>query len=683
MKREDQELLERAEEKENNEEKPENESHKQDDFFEDEFDREFWVKVRLRQSEGLSWNSAMNEVRVQRLIQKYKDNGELESEDPALVMLKTWPTSKRYKGNPDKLLGLEQLISKFLVILLESELNSGNRYETFRDVDDKTGKTLLHYAAQLGFLHVTKTLVKKCPGLLALKTKAQLKPEKKRAMLPIELALIAENDEVAAYMIRMMWHERVQSLFSWRPGDMTNPQPSFFSFKSIVKNPKMKKTVVAVLDQMVNPHWPHLPKRKDEYDNDDEEEGIEGAWTTIPDDPLDYHFYYHILDGDEGGRPPKIVSSEGLKQTDNEYFNLRDKSCLHLIAKSNNKEALQHPVVRMLIKTKWNRFGHWFLSLHAALYVIFLLFLSYSLIYGSTKLDPTQYRGAADSLRGICEVVTLFMVVFYICEEINQMRKERHSYFREWMNLFDWLGLVLILCIIPLRYTDNKAQWKVASLAFLFNFLRIFKFSCVSRTTGLYTKTLAKIIQRDVTRFMAVFFVVFLSFCGALFLSVQSSKQNQQFSGFEDVLLSGFRALSEQQPIAEDYSTFNWLSILLMLSYMGTVIVILLNILIAQMSTTYTQAKKVARLEYDVDRISLLTRMERFPFLNLRVKYYKEGDWISEMKLAKELLEFTEDRHHWESVEEKLDAIRDMMRKMVKQMRPDREQRAVSRDISE
>ena len=52
-----------------------------------------------------------------------------------------------------------------------------------------------------------------------------------------------------------------------------------------------------------------------------------------------------------------------------------------------------------------------------------------------------------------------------------------------------------------------------------------------------------------------------------------------------------------------------------MLAYMGTVIVILLNILIAQMSTTYTQAKRVARLEFDVDRILLLTRMERFPLL--------------------------------------------------------------------
>ena len=59
----------------------------------------------------------MNEVRVQRLIQKYKDNGELESEDPALVMLKTWPTSKRYKGNPDKLLGLEQLVCRLCKLL--------------------------------------------------------------------------------------------------------------------------------------------------------------------------------------------------------------------------------------------------------------------------------------------------------------------------------------------------------------------------------------------------------------------------------------------------------------------------------------------------------------------------------------------------------------------------------------
>ena len=96
---------------------------------------------------------------------------------------------------------------------------------------------------------------------------------------------------------------------------------------------------MAVLDQKMNPHWPHLPECKDSYENEEEKEGIEGAWSTITDDPLDYHFYYHILDGDEGGRPPKVIASEG-QETDNKYFNWRDKSCLHMIAKSYNKVRL-------------------------------------------------------------------------------------------------------------------------------------------------------------------------------------------------------------------------------------------------------------------------------------------------------------------------------------------------------
>jgi len=95
-----------------------------------------------------------------------------------------------------------------LEILLESELNAENRYETFRDKEDKAKKTLMHYAAEFDFLNIAKTLAKKCPDLLALETKAQLKPEKKRGLLPVELALTMENDDVAAYLIRMMWHER-------------------------------------------------------------------------------------------------------------------------------------------------------------------------------------------------------------------------------------------------------------------------------------------------------------------------------------------------------------------------------------------------------------------------------------------------------------------------------------------
>lgn len=59
--------------------------------------------------------------------------------------------------------------------------------------------------------------------------------------------------------------------------------------------------------------------------------------------------------------------------------------------------------------------------------------------------------------------------------------REFKAYFKDPYNYFDWLGLILTLLVIPLRFADVRAQWSVASLGYLFNFLRIFKFSCISR----------------------------------------------------------------------------------------------------------------------------------------------------------------------------------------------------------
>ena len=66
----------------------------------------------------------------------------------------------------------------------------------------------MHYAAELGFLHVTKTLVRKHPQLMTMTTEDQLELVKKRAMLLVELAMEGEKDNVAAFLIRVMSHER-------------------------------------------------------------------------------------------------------------------------------------------------------------------------------------------------------------------------------------------------------------------------------------------------------------------------------------------------------------------------------------------------------------------------------------------------------------------------------------------
>lgn len=49
------------------------------------------------------------------------------------------------------------------------------------------------------------------------------------------------------------------------------------------------------------------------------------------------------------------------------------------------------------------------------------------------------------------------------------------------------------------------------------------------RTTGLYTKTLSRIIYRDMSRFSVVFLVAFLGFCGALFMALRATGKQDMF----------------------------------------------------------------------------------------------------------------------------------------------------------
>ena len=82
--------------------------------------------------------------------------------------------------------------------------------------------------------------------------------------------------------------------------------------------------MVAVLDCLINPHWPYLPEGDKETNEDNDH--IERAWTSVPDDPLNYDFFYHVLDGDNEGREPK-----------NKEFDAKSKSCLRHLTESSNK----------------------------------------------------------------------------------------------------------------------------------------------------------------------------------------------------------------------------------------------------------------------------------------------------------------------------------------------------------
>ena len=62
-------------------------------------------------------------------------------------------------------------------------------------------------------------------------------------------------------------------------------------------------------------------------------------------------------------------------------------------------------------------------SVKAVLYLLFLKFLSFALIYGSTREDPMEYIGRADHYRALCEIFTVVFLMIHLFQEIDEISR--------------------------------------------------------------------------------------------------------------------------------------------------------------------------------------------------------------------------------------------------------------------
>ena len=54
-------------------------------------------------------------------------------------------------------------------------------------------------------------------------------------------------------------------------------------------------------------------------------------------------------------------------------------------------------------------------------------------------------------------------------ETPSSLLRECRTHFRDLYNYFDFLGLVLTILVIPLRFVEVNSQWSVAGLGYLLN----------------------------------------------------------------------------------------------------------------------------------------------------------------------------------------------------------------------
>ena len=123
------------------------------------------------------------------------------------------------------------------------------------------------------------------------------------------------------------------------------------------------------------------------------------------------------------------------------------------------------------------------------------------------------------------------------------MHRHNIYYFTDYFNYLDIGTIVFPLLIIPFRATNLPVQWVFASLGYLCQSLRGFKFGAVFRyiflsylkhfcdlyfrSTGAYLQILFKIFINDMIPFIAIFSIFLFSFTGALYFALRGEEREE------------------------------------------------------------------------------------------------------------------------------------------------------------
>ncbi|XP_053377723.1 uncharacterized protein LOC123529525 isoform X3 [Mercenaria mercenaria] len=269
---------------------------------------------------------------------------------------------------------------------------------------------------------------------------------------------------------------------------------------------------------------------------------------------------------------------DGRTPTDSNFIE-KSRSPLQVIAKQGNKNIVYHDAVRLLTRRKWK-------------------------LYAKRRFE------------------------------------HKLEYFHDTFNWFELSSAILLVFVVPLRFTHNNVQWHVFAFGYIFWTIRIFKFAAVFRQIGAYTQILARIIAHDFIQFGVVFFVILLAFSVSFFLFLRGDKDldtHNETSTFWGILFVGIRSLTEAQPVV-DYTGddgYGKISVIFMLCFLFTCIVILLNILIAQLTDTYQKVQQDAQRGLEVNRAWIVARVELNTFFfgkNFRRFHYKAYEDIENLK---------------------------------------------------
>ena len=218
------------------------------------------------------------------------------------------------------------------------------------------------------------------------------------------------------------------------------------------------------------------------------------------------------------------------------------------------------------------------------------------------------------------------------------------GYFDGVYNFIDWLAIISFVILIILRAVSSHVQWTFAGLSFIFFSLSLFKYTRISPSLGAYVSSVFRIFVIDIPRFFVLVLIILIAYIGGIHLAARqqpisdpqtadslpyqvcnSSRSaffwfNADLTQLYDLrrpLLSGILFILDGGPgnYEDDILGDNLFFTLVYLGFAFTIIVVMLNILIAQLSETYGEIVKENSFHYKIELVVTLESKSNFSFL--------------------------------------------------------------------
>ncbi|XP_069466725.1 polycystin-2-like protein 1 isoform X2 [Ambystoma mexicanum] len=250
-----------------------------------------------------------------------------------------------------------------------------------------------------------------------------------------------------------------------------------------------------------------------------------------------------------------------------------------------------------------------------------------------------------------CEIIFCVFIVYYIVEEVLELRIHRLQYFTSVWNILDVVVILLSLTAIafhvfrtvevnrlmgkllkqPSTYADFEflAFWQTQynnmnAVNLFFAWIKIFKYISFNKTMTQLSSTLAR-CAKDILGFAIMFFIVFFAYAQLGYLLFGTQVEN--FSTFVKCIFTQFRIILGDFDYDAIDNANRILGPIYFVTYVFFVFFVLLNMFLAIINDTYSEVKEeLSNQENELQFSDILKQSYNRTLFKLKLKKERISD---------------------------------------------------------